>query len=141
MSFLNRIIPKLNRRKSQIGSKLSQNSDTSLPPNSTLIRDENNSNGAFELDVADSKKDAFPLRRHTSSGKDETLAQFLQNHVLFKGLDDSFLKIIAASMQARIFKDMDFVIKKGQVGRAMFFVQRGVVEVISEDGKQHVIYY
>lgn len=49
-------------------------------------------------------------------------------------MDESFLRIIAASMQVRIFKDMDFVIKKGQVGRAMFFVQRGSIEVISEDG-------
>jgi hypothetical protein len=138
MSFLNRIIPKLNRTKSHRGSKLSQDSKNTLPL-ASLIRADNNSNSAFILDLADSKNDVCLLQRRKSTVSEESLTQFLQNHVLFKGLGDSFIKIIAASMQARIFKDMDFVIEKGEGGRAMFFVQRGSVEVISEDGKQRVI--
>jgi hypothetical protein len=136
MSFLNRILPKLNRIKGHGGSRLSQDSNNTLPL-ASLINADNNSNSAFRLELIDSKKDVCPSQRHISTGLEDALTHFLQNHVLFKGLGDSFIKIIAASMQARIYKDMDFVIKKGEVGRAMFFVQRGVVEVISEDGKQH----
>lgn len=127
MSFINRIIPKLSMKK-QAASKLgSLKRDVEEVPFASI------STGEFELEKEE-QKPAKTLLNNKEGGKEETMEQFLKNHVLFKGLGSSFLSIIASSMQARIFNDMDFVIKKGQVGRAMFFVQRGEVEVISEDG-------
>lgn len=136
MQLFDRINSKLlnKRRKSQATSRLAQSSESSLvsPLASPSIKSHGNS--AFELDVSEDKKPPLSRTRSKSTTTEETLTQFLQNHVLFKGLGETFLSIIAASMQVRIFNDMDFVIKKGQVGRAMFFVQRGTIEVISEDG-------
>lgn len=60
--------------------------------------------------------------------------RFLEQHVLFKDLDVSFLVDLANLMQTRVYNDSDYIIRKGEIGRAMFFVLRGVVEVVSEDG-------
>ncbi|KAJ3376982.1 hypothetical protein HDU84_009200, partial [Entophlyctis sp. JEL0112] len=61
--------------------------------------------------------------------------KFLEDHVLFKGLDDEFLTTLSNSLQLRIYNPGEFVVRKGEIGRAMFFVLRGEVEVISEDGE------
>ena len=54
--------------------------------------------------------------------------------MLFKTLDVDFLSTLANLMQTRVYNDNDYIIRKGEVGRAMFFVLRGTVEVVSEDG-------
>ncbi|KAJ3120177.1 hypothetical protein HK100_012910 [Physocladia obscura] len=59
--------------------------------------------------------------------------KFLEEHVLFKGLDDKFLTTLSTAMQSRIYNPGEFVVRKGEIGKAMFFVLRGEVEVISED--------
>ncbi|KAJ3114467.1 hypothetical protein HK100_001653 [Physocladia obscura] len=61
--------------------------------------------------------------------------KFLEEHVLFKGLDDKFLTTLSTAMQSRIYNSGEFVVRKGEIGKAMFFVLRGEVEVISEDGE------
>ncbi|KAJ3159299.1 hypothetical protein HDU86_001902 [Geranomyces michiganensis] len=67
---------------------------------------------------------------------DATIQTFLKTHVLFKDLhDDEFIITLAAAMQTRVYTDNSYVIRKGEVGRAMFFVLRGEVEVVSEDGE------
>ncbi|KAJ3092078.1 hypothetical protein HK102_010988 [Quaeritorhiza haematococci] len=38
-------------------------------------------------------------------------------------------------MRTHVYNDKDFVIRKGEVGRAMFFIMKGEVQVISEDGE------
>ncbi|KAJ3170000.1 hypothetical protein HDU87_000523 [Geranomyces variabilis] len=67
---------------------------------------------------------------------DASIQVFLRNHVLFKDLhDDEFIVSLAAAMQMRVYADNSYVIRKGEVGRAMFFVLRGEVEVVTEDGE------
>ncbi|KAJ3228248.1 hypothetical protein HDU81_006252, partial [Chytriomyces hyalinus] len=61
--------------------------------------------------------------------------KFLQEHVLFKGLDEKFLNTLSNAMQSRIYNPGEFVVRKGEIGKAMFFVLKGEVEVISEDGE------
>ncbi|KAJ3244442.1 hypothetical protein HDU78_010986 [Chytriomyces hyalinus] len=61
--------------------------------------------------------------------------KFLQEHVLFKGLDEKFLNTLSNAMQSRIYSPGEFVVRKGEIGKAMFFVLKGEVEVISEDGE------
>ncbi|KAJ3392721.1 hypothetical protein HDU92_008224 [Lobulomyces angularis] len=65
----------------------------------------------------------------------DSIKVFLKEHVLFKGLDEEFIELLSTSMQIRVYNDMDYVIKKGEVGRAMFFIKKGIIEVISEDGE------
>ncbi|KAJ3317484.1 hypothetical protein HDU76_001161 [Blyttiomyces sp. JEL0837] len=60
---------------------------------------------------------------------------FLAAHVLFQNLDESFLKELAESLQSRIYNPREYIIRKGEIGRAMFFIVRGEVEVVSEDEK------
>ncbi|KAJ3192983.1 hypothetical protein HK101_005632, partial [Irineochytrium annulatum] len=66
---------------------------------------------------------------------DGSIRQFLQSHVLFSHLPPSFISSLDAAMQSRICSPNEFIIRKGEVGRAMFFILRGEVEVISEDGE------
>ncbi|KAJ3168607.1 hypothetical protein HDU88_001499 [Geranomyces variabilis] len=77
---------------------------------------------------------AIPRREPTHI--DASIQTFLRSHVLFKDLhDDDFIVTLAAAMQMRVYADNSYVIRKGEVGRAMFFVLRGEVEVVSEDGE------
>ncbi|KAI9206670.1 uncharacterized protein BJ171DRAFT_16301 [Polychytrium aggregatum] len=76
-----------------------------------------------------------PKKRTSGASFDATIRKFLEDHVLFKGLDENFITLLASEMQTRIYNDKDYVIRKGEVGRAMFFVFRGQVNVISEDGE------
>lgn len=150
MSFFSRIIPKLGNEKRKTNSKLSQQVElasvsslkTAAEDNSVL---KNSSSGAFDLEPdSESENRNATLPKPSLDRKDGAMSifDFLQNHVLFKNLKPSFIKIVAASMQVRQYNNMDFVIKKGQIGRAMFFIQRGQVEAISEDGirTSHNIY-
>ncbi|KAJ3118719.1 hypothetical protein HK098_005849 [Nowakowskiella sp. JEL0407] len=68
-----------------------------------------------------------------SGGGELSVRNFLEDHVLFKGLDDQFLSSLTNEIQTRIYNDNDFIIRKGEVGRAMFFVLKGEVNVVSED--------
>ncbi|KAJ3210512.1 hypothetical protein HDU67_005243, partial [Dinochytrium kinnereticum] len=66
---------------------------------------------------------------------DGSIRKFLENHVLFQNLEEAFMIQLSNAMQSRIYNPSEFVIRKGEVGRAMFFILRGEVEVVSEDGE------
>ncbi|KAI8843134.1 cyclic nucleotide-binding-like protein [Chytridium lagenaria] len=66
---------------------------------------------------------------------DGNIRKFLENHVLFQNLDESFIMQLNNAMQSRVCSPSEYVIRKGEVGRAMFFILRGEVEVVSEDGE------
>ena len=140
MSFFNRLLAKQGSRKVQgaTPSKLSANSSKNTPIISRKASKIDYNTSDFELEVVEEAREILkPVSINKKSGSDvmeETMAQFLQNHVLFKDLEPSFINILVDSMQVRIFNNMEFVIKKGQVGRAMFFIKRGTMDVISEDG-------
>lgn len=53
---------------------------------------------------------------------------------LFKNIDDSFLREVSLQMKPLVFTPGDFIFKKGDVGKEMYFVIRGILEVVSEDG-------
>ncbi|KAJ8327512.1 SCF ubiquitin ligase complex subunit [Batrachochytrium dendrobatidis] len=68
---------------------------------------------------------------------DISIRGFLEDHLLFKeyASNTGFIDTLTNLMKTRVFSDGAYVIRKGEVGRAMFFVLRGEVEVISEDGE------
>ena len=67
---------------------------------------------------------------------DVSINSFLGEHVLFKEYahNTEFMNELAKAMKTRVYADGSFVIRKGEVGRAMFFILKGEVEVISDDG-------
>jgi signal-transduction protein with cAMP-binding, CBS, and nucleotidyltransferase domain len=66
---------------------------------------------------------------------DVSVSKFLRGHVLFKDINDErFMEKLASSLQIRIYAEKDVIIKKGEVGRAMFFILKGQVAIVSEDG-------
>lgn len=65
----------------------------------------------------------------------DTMVRFLQNHSLFKGLDQQFVARMSTMFQVRMLNDRESIIRKGDIGRALFFTARGEVEVVSEDGE------
>jgi len=58
----------------------------------------------------------------------------IQKIRLFKNIDDSFLREVSLQMKLLVFTPGDFIFKKGDVGKEMYFVIRGILEVNSEDG-------
>jgi signal-transduction protein with cAMP-binding, CBS, and nucleotidyltransferase domain len=67
---------------------------------------------------------------------DQNIENFLKEHVLFKDYyNEEFIATLARNLKMRVYTDGTYVIRKGEVGRAMFFILRGEVEILSEDGK------
>ncbi len=53
---------------------------------------------------------------------------------LFQGASDEFIREIALQMTPVIFTPGDFIYKAGELGRDMYFITQGTVEVVSKDG-------
>eukprot|EP00762_Andalucia_godoyi_P006368 ANDGO_05937.mRNA.1 Cyclic nucleotide-gated cation channel subunit A len=60
--------------------------------------------------------------------------EIIQKVPLFQGADPQFISTIVMSMRPRVSLPNSYIIKKGEVGKEMFFISRGEVEVVSEDG-------
>ncbi|TPX33320.1 hypothetical protein SmJEL517_g03772 [Synchytrium microbalum] len=69
----------------------------------------------------------------STNGKDTRA--LLGGHLLFKDLEADFINLLSNAMQARLYKEKQFIVRKGEIAKAMFFIERGEVEVISEDGE------
>eukprot|EP01064_Diplonema_japonicum_P007157 TRINITY_DN14865_c0_g1_i1.p1 TRINITY_DN14865_c0_g1~~TRINITY_DN14865_c0_g1_i1.p1 ORF type:complete len:523 (+),score=44.20 TRINITY_DN14865_c0_g1_i1:82-1650(+) len=54
---------------------------------------------------------------------------------LFRGCDDLFLEEVSCRLQYVAVLPGYYVLRKGEVGKEMFFIQRGQVDVVSEDTK------
>jgi len=65
----------------------------------------------------------------------DSLIKSLHEHFLFKNVDEEFLESLANEMHIRLFNKNDNIILKGEVGRALFFILKGEVSVISDDGE------
>lgn len=55
---------------------------------------------------------------------------------LFKGATDEFIRDIVSVLKAHVFTPGDFIVRKGELGDEMYFISRGSVEVVSENGEQ-----
>ena len=55
---------------------------------------------------------------------------------LFADLDDNVLTDLVVSFKLQTFSPGDFVCQKGDIGRDMYVVKRGSVEVVSDDGSK-----
>jgi CRP-like cAMP-binding protein len=65
----------------------------------------------------------------------QLIRNFLRDHILFREYaNDEFIDSLVTAMKPRVFVDGAYIIRKGEMGKAMFFNLKGIVEVISEDG-------
>lgn len=71
------------------------------------------------------------------------VATFLHSHPLFSSSgadqDMAFLETLSTHMHVRHVKPGDFICREGEMGRAMFFLLRGTVSVLSKDGESHYV--
>eukprot|EP00124_Ichthyophonus_hoferi_P001391 Ihof_evm4s71 gene=Ihof_evmTU4s71 len=66
----------------------------------------------------------------------EDAAAKLESFSLFQGTNQHFLQRLVRKYKPRLYKPSDPpIIKYGEVGRAMYFIYKGVVDVLSEDGE------
>jgi len=70
----------------------------------------------------------------------DSLIKNLHEHFLFKNVDQTFLESLVNEMHIRLFNKNDNIIVKGEVGRALFFILKGEVSVISDDGNWYTWY-
>jgi voltage-gated potassium channel len=73
-------------------------------------------------------------------GLGEEVSLFLKRDIiqkvpLFKEAEESFLRAIAMQLRPVVYLPGDYVIRAGETGREMFFINRGTVEVVSRDGE------
>ncbi|XP_068704187.1 uncharacterized protein [Montipora foliosa] len=59
---------------------------------------------------------------------------------LFQGTEISFLRMLAVKFKPVYFLSNEYVVRKGDMGQEMYFVHRGVVEVVSEHAEPIVIH-
>jgi len=75
-----------------------------------------------------------PKETELNNSTKDSLIKSLHEHFLFKNVDQAFLESLANEMHVRLFNKNDNIIVKGEVGRALFFILKGEVSVISDDG-------
>ncbi len=61
--------------------------------------------------------------------------EFIEKVPFFKGASHQLVRELALEMRPVVFTPGDIVFHAGEIGRHMYFVSRGAVEIISADGK------
>ena len=79
---------------------------------------------AFELMERNGRKWVEVLNRET-----------LENVPLFEGADAVFLGSLIMALKPVVFQPGDLVIRKGEIGRELYLISRGEVEVLDDSGK------
>jgi voltage-gated potassium channel len=59
----------------------------------------------------------------------------LESVPLFQGASEAFIREIALQLKPLVFMPGDFAIRAGDMGRSMYFISRGTMEVLSPDSK------
>ena len=86
--------------------------------------------GYDESDVLDNLP--ISLRREVSLHINRDI---IEKVPLFRGASSEFFRDIVLSLRLVVFLPGDYIIKKGELGEEMFFINRGVVEVVSDNGR------
>lgn len=59
----------------------------------------------------------------------------LQRVKIFQDCEPGVLRELVSKLKPKIFSPGDFICRKGDIGREMYFIKSGKLEVVSEDGK------
>ena len=52
---------------------------------------------------------------------------------LFKNSDDGFMRMLSLVIKPYLYLPKEYIVQKGDIGKEMFIIHRGVVEVVSDD--------
>eukprot|EP00118_Oscarella_pearsei_P005603 m.25830 g.25830 ORF g.25830 m.25830 type:complete len:386 (+) comp28985_c0_seq2:126-1283(+) len=72
---------------------------------------------------------------HSSVALPDNVYDFIGAIPWLNDASESFRKKLASCVGFRLSRQGEMIIKKGETGKAVFFLSRGVVDVISEDGE------
>ncbi|MFM9965442.1 MAG: cyclic nucleotide-binding domain-containing protein [Planctomycetaceae bacterium] len=61
--------------------------------------------------------------------------EFIEKVPLFRGASPQLLREIAVELRAALFTPGDYVFRAGEIGRHMYFISSGAVEVVAADGQ------
>ena len=75
----------------------------------------------------------------TSSAADFLHMETLSENPLFKGCSASFLREIAVQLKPEIASPGEYIINKGDSAKAMYFIDRGDVDVLRDSESEDVI--
>ncbi|MDF1664368.1 MAG: ion transporter, partial [Planctomycetota bacterium] len=53
---------------------------------------------------------------------------------IFVNVGEDFIREIAVALKAVVFSPGDLIVRRGEMGDEMYFINRGIVEVVSDDG-------
>ena len=51
---------------------------------------------------------------------------------LFNGCEESFLRAVVLLLQPKIYPAQEYIVRKGDIGHEMYFIQRGFCDVIDD---------
>ena len=60
-------------------------------------------------------------------------SEVLESVPFFQGADTGFLHTIVTMLKPQVFCPGDTVIRRGEIGHEMFFISKGVMEILAED--------
>ncbi len=61
--------------------------------------------------------------------------EIIEKVPMFKGAPDELIRQIVLNLKPVLFTPGDYIFRKGELGDQMYFISRGKVEIVSEDGK------
>ena len=53
----------------------------------------------------------------------------------FTNADNHFVSEVVSKLEFEVFQTGDFIIREGNMGSKMYFIQEGIVDVITKDGE------
>lgn len=61
--------------------------------------------------------------------------EIIEKVPMFKGAPDELIRQIVLNLKPALFMPGDYIFRKGELGDQMYFISRGKVEIVSEDGQ------
>jgi CRP-like cAMP-binding protein len=89
----------------------------------------NNRRGFDESAVLDELPSSLKLKVALHLNK-----EIIEKVPMFRGASDEFIRQIVLNLKAVLFTPGDYIFRKGEMGDQMYFISRGKVEIVSEDG-------
>ncbi len=90
----------------------------------------NNRRGFDESAVLDELPSSLKVQVALHLNKD-----IIEKVPMFRGAPDEFIRQIVLNLKPVLYTPGDFIFRKGEIGDQMYFISRGRVEIVSEDGQ------